>query len=333
MAQIVPPLLILFSIALVLPGLGSHQEPDIRVPSALVAPVEQQPEATNPAVIVQEPPACTADGSDARVAFEWQPQSGGSEQWLDVSTDKTFPRDRTRAAGPFPPGMSSFEWQVQDGAPLYWRISAKTNDGWSPSPTYVIAPCAAIHLSSNTQCGEQEAVQFSWQASPLPIIGQWLDVSSFDTGFTPGTFESVRVGPGESSVVWNELPGDGLLWRVNTLTPKGWRTSEVQTIATCDQPMLLTPNYSCSGGRVVVEFHWARAAQTEHWQVIDLSLRLNGFEEGSYAGSGYLPRDVDSHVWPGLYANVEHFYRVNALTPNGWRTSVTRSFIPTCPDA
>jgi hypothetical protein len=339
--QIIPPLVFLFSIAIALPSIdasaGKPVEPQLQqqvlsVPfgAATASATTPQPAQNNTPAATQEPPACSEGSSQARVSFEWQPVANANEQWLDVSTDKTFPRDSTRAAGPFPPGMTSFTWDLEDGAPIYWRVTGKVDGSFSPSPTRVVAPCAATQAVSTTICGDNESVEFSWQKSPLPIIGQWLDISSFDTGFMPGTFESVRIEPGAVSVNWSELPGHALLWRVNTLTPKGWRTSEVQPIATCDRPLALHPTYSCAGDRVVAEFHWAPPAETEHWQVVDLSLRLNGFEQGTYASSGQLPRDADSHLWPGLYANVEHFYRVNALTPDGWRTSVTRSFIPTC---
>ncbi len=208
-----------------------------------------------------------------------------------------------------------------------------TKEGWFfPSPTRVITPCGANELASASRCDGTPAVEFRWRPSSGALYSQWLDVSTFDNGFAAGTYRSV--GPldhGINSLTWEQLPGSALVWRVNTNTPKGWVATEVHSIATCDVPVGLQPHYSCSNGRAVVEFRWSPVASTTAGQWIDLSLVLDGFQEGNFKSSGKIPPAGETHIWPDLTPNQPHYYRVNALTPNGWRTSVTRSFIPICP--
>jgi hypothetical protein len=117
---------------------------------------------------------------------------------------------------------------------------------------------------------------------------------------------------------------------VHTLTPKGWRSSEVHSIPTCDFPLLLQPRYTCAGNKAVVEFRWAPAGQAVK-QFLDLSMVLNGFAPGTFVNSGDLPQDAQRHLWPGVEPNVAHYFRIHALTESGWRTSVTRSFTAACP--
>jgi hypothetical protein len=101
-------------------------------------------------------------------------------------------------------------------------------------------------------------------------------------------------------------------------------------VASCDMPVLLQPRYTCNGSdQANVEFLWTRTTDTLA-QVIDVSLVLNGFADGTFVSANPVV-DAESFIWTGLRANETHYYRLNALTSAGWHTSVTRSFVPACP--
>lgn len=280
------------------------------------------------------PSSCSTAGATADVTFTWQPVAGARQQWLDISAlDDGFQKSTTRSAGPLDPGLDSYTWSgLTDNQPWRWRVSALTNEGWVTSPTRIVTPCGANELTSGSRCDGTPAADFRWQPSGGTVYAQWLDVSSFDNGFAPGTFRSVGPLSHEiNSLTWEQLPGAALLWRVGSSTPKGWVFTETHSIATCDAPVGFAPNCSCTDGGALVQFRWAPSAASTGGQWVDFSRVLNGFLEGTFVSSAGLAPAAETLVWTYLAPNQTHYYRVNALTANGWRPSVTRSFIPTCP--
>ncbi|MPZ49236.1 MAG: hypothetical protein GEU75_08040 [Dehalococcoidia bacterium] len=93
----------------------------------------------------------------------------------------------------------------------------------------------------------------------------------------------------------------------------------------------LSANPTCTGPSTTsVEFTWAQPEQLpiEWW--LDISLWSDGFEPGTFLGTGPLPPTATGVVWEGILANLPHFYRVNAVYPDGWRPSEAGVFEARC---
>jgi hypothetical protein len=298
--------------------------------------VHKASEKTSAGTLPQPDVECSRSGSKADVTFYWQPVEGALEQWLDVSTqDNAFQRPAAKSAGPLPPEAASHQWDdLTDNVPWYWRVNTRTKDGWQASSAQILTPCGAQALASTTTCAQgSTAVEFRWTPAPMKIVSQWLDVSSFDNGFVSGTYRSVGpMSADTDSIVWDGLQGTAVVWRLNTQTSKGWISSEVRPISACDLPQPLHPRFTCIGSSAVVEFRWAPMPGSDG-QWIDLSRQLNGFVEGTFTSTGRLDAARESFAWIGVLPNEPHYYRINAHGPNGWRTSVTRSFVAVCPGA
>ena len=84
-------------------------------------------------------------------------------------------------------------------------------------------------------------------------------------------------------------------------------------------------------GSIAVTFSWPKppgALQT--W--VDLSLFDNGFLPDTFLAEGPIPPATTSFTWDGIAPGLPHFYRVNALYPDGWYASPTGTFVPgLCP--
>jgi hypothetical protein len=62
------------------------------------------------------------------------------------------------------------------------------------------------------------------------------------------------------------------------------------------------------------------AVPSQIW--IDLTLFQNGYAPGTFLAAGPFPAGPQpaSFDWSGMLVSVQHFYRVNALFPDGWKT-------------
>ena len=62
------------------------------------------------------------------------------------------------------------------------------------------------------------------------------------------------------------------------------------------------------------------AVPSQIW--IDLTLFQNGYAPGTFLAAGPFPAGARpaSFDWSGMLVGVEHFYRMNALFPDGWKT-------------
>ncbi len=85
---------------------------------------------------------------------------------------------------------------------------------------------------------------------------------------------------------------------------------------------------SCqSDGRVQLRFSWTGNDPLVAQQWVDLSLFNNGWQPGTFLGSGPLPATASSLTWNGLIPSAAHFVRVNQLEPTGtWDPSATFYF-------
>jgi hypothetical protein len=84
-----------------------------------------------------------------------------------------------------------------------------------------------------------DAATFNWAPANPGGIAQYIDLSTSNNGFIPGTFVGVGpLGPNASSYFWTGLrPGTRHYWRINTWTGSTWVTSGAGTFATpCAAP-------------------------------------------------------------------------------------------------
>lgn len=198
-------------------------------------------------------------------------------------------------------------------------------------------PVAAAQIGfPTTQCVGLPPVSANATFHWIPAQGAiwvWVDVSLTDH-FALGSF--IGIGPlsgAASEATLNGLqPNRVHYWRVNALTPQGWVTSEVKAFVPCGRPQPLTPTYTCTGGgRATIHFSWAPASPPGFNQWVDLSVFNNNFAAGTFLGAGPFQPWAYSLSWPGVLANVVHYWRVNTSSVLGWNTSETRSFIALCP--
>jgi LPXTG-site transpeptidase (sortase) family protein len=192
---------------------------------------------------------------------------------------------------------------------------------------------AALSLpTASCAVGSSSAsVDFSW----MPYVGetQWLDVGTTEN-FAPGTFTGY--GPmtiEATSQKVEALPRNTVhFWRINTFGPGGWTSSETGAFVPCGAPKLLWGPTICETRfRARVTIRWAPSANPAGIakQYIDV-----GYDP-SFARDTFVARDHGpatlSYTWSGLAANVQTFFRVNALGNDGvWHTSDLGSFTAEC---
>ncbi len=182
------------------------------------------------------------------------------------------------------------------------------------------------------ECSDTATVTFSWQPGAA-ASAQWLDISTVDGSFAPGSFLGAGpLPPDATTLTWpGILPGVTHFWRVNALTPTGWVTSEVRAFVPCGTPALLWGPITCEAdGMARVDFRWAPASPPGIVQWLDLSLNDNGFAPDTFAGAGPLSPSDDSYSWRGVQSGPRYFFRVNTLMPWGWVSTQTGSFVADC---
>jgi len=187
----------------------------------------------NPPVLVTQ--TCSSLQPGKIIAtFQWQPVGSG-QQWLDISLFRNgFAAGTFIGLGPFPAQEGSFTWDgLTPGKKHQLRVNTLTPGGWQPTPALAFMTGQCVSGSSpifyylecsKTQPGTVVAT-FHWQ--PSGKGDQWLDIS-FSDSFAPGTFIGLGPFPPEA----NSFTWDGLVlakmhhFRINTLTPQGWETSQ-----------------------------------------------------------------------------------------------------------
>jgi hypothetical protein len=95
-----------------------------------------------------------------------------------------------------------------------------------------------------------------------------------------------------------------------------------------DPPLLRSFNTTCGGDRATTVFEWFPViGAMQHW--VDLSLFDNGFIDQTYLSRpAAIPYPQEQVTWPGLISGLVHYWRVSALTPDGWLISGTGRFVP-----
>jgi hypothetical protein len=176
------------------------------------------------------------------------------------------------------------------------------------------------------------SVTFNW-SGPTNVVRVYLDLSLFDNSFVDGTYLTMVLAPGTTSYTWNGLiPGFAHFWRISGERADGtFVSSDFRRFTPCAAQRLLDTQYTCTGGgRATVTFRWAPTSSPGILQYLDLTLFNNGFAQGTFLGAGPLDPAQQAVVWPGILANVQHFFRVNTLTVFGWGPSLTGSFVAVC---
>lgn len=204
-------------------------------------------------------------------------------------------------------------------------LSLRLSDPTQPAGAALDFPTAECTGGAST------AVTFAWDAHPL-AQQQWLDLSTHDNGFAPGTF--IAGGPlaaNRASLTWSGITtGVPHFWRVNALTPSGWVASETGAFVPCGGPTLLWGPLTCQDAfNAVVDFHWApMLASREQW--LDLGLDAT-FSAGTFVSAGPLDASDQSFRWDRISGNTTYFFRVNALGADGvWHSTQVGSFNGNC---
>jgi hypothetical protein len=193
---------------------------------------------------------------------------------------------------------------------------------------------------SSYYAGEVEADFLWWPAGG----DAWFDISVFDNGFVPGTF--IAIGPFDGGN--NSRHQVGLksnlthYFRVNSLTPNGWVTTQTLAVRTLDCTPAPAPSsamtyklygpirYCQHDGRTTDTYSWEplgrnMGAPPQGPQWLDVSLVNNGFAPGTFFSIGPIPGNVGYQVAPSLGSrDTVHYWRINTLTPLGWVASPTQ---------
>jgi hypothetical protein len=201
--------------------------------------------------------------------------------------------------------------------------------GWG-SPTAGAASAAVLDFP-NAACGADLSVSFNWQPAD-GATEAWLDVSTEDNGFAPGSFQgSGPFGGSTRSFALTNLKSETPYFaRVNSLTTSGWMPSETVAFVACGAPQLLAYSPTCAEGSASATFRWAPAAPAAAQQTLDAGADPS-FSPANTRSSGTLMPLVNRFEMTGLRANVPNYFRVIATLADGSiRRSRVMSFSTTC---
>ena len=201
------------------------------------------------------------------------------------------------------------------------------------TPTATSTPVAAtvaITLSANTAgCSEQIQVTVSARtASDQPVPdGIAVTLSTNLGSISPAS--GTTFGGGFFATYTAPATSGGTA-TITVVVGSASGSAEVAVFCPIKPAVLAFPAATCAGvppSAANVAFAWqAPAGAITQW--LDVSLFDNGFAAGTFLGAGPLSPDANSLVWAGLRPGIPHFWRINALTPQGWVASTTGAFVP-----
>jgi hypothetical protein len=212
------------------------------------------------------------------------------------------------------------------GIAFFTYVSNSTPSGAATAT--VTQSCSATKPGTAT-------VTLVWPSTQAGAQQTWFDISVVP-GFSPGWFQGWGPLPvTQTAYAFDGLPnGVHFYYRANTLYNDGiWReTAAGSFVASCGgsggggAPVTGNITQACDGGSgVTATFNWQANAPGP--QFLDLSIFNNGFPPGSFVGVGPIASGGTSFTWYGLGRGMTHYWRINTLTPGGWSTSNTGSFV------
>ncbi len=205
----------------------------------ILAPARSTEAAQGPAVPRQFCSGTVA--GDIQAELQWAPLQSG-DQWLDLSlANNGFAPGTFVTVGPLVPTTSDFLWDgLAAGRTHYIRVNTLTPAGWVPSETTTFATGTCFGATSpplanavSFACAADSTIlgAFAWAPAQPKGVVQWLDLSTTNNGFAPGTFVSAGpLNPGDSSFTWTGIrPSTTHYWRVNTWTGSTWVASNTSS--------------------------------------------------------------------------------------------------------
>jgi hypothetical protein len=140
---------------------------------------------------------------------------------------------------------------------------------------------AVLSFPTATCSDDGAQVTYDW----LPIDGaqeQWIDITTADNGFVPGSYSSTQLSGTASKYTAAAInPHWPHFWRVNSRTANGWQVSTTGMFTPCDWPVLLIGGVYCqTSTQARAELRWAPRADSIGYQWLEIS------QDGSFADSG-----------------------------------------------
>lgn len=180
-------------------------------------------------------------------------------------------------------------------------------------------------------CGEGSTeLTFNWVPAES-ATEQWLDLSTSDNHFAPGTYRGFKLTPGVKTMTTTTLSDNAPhYWRVNSRTADGWVASALGQFVPCGGPQLLWGPTICQSARfATVSFNWAPRADAIGYQWLELSSDVN-FSSGA-TRVGPLSVAAQSYRRGGFPVEERTYFRVAWEDSDGTRvTTPVASFVPDC---
>lgn len=178
--------------------------------------------------------------------------------------------------------------------------------------------------------GGTTQVTFNW----APVDGaleQWLDLSTADNHFAPGTYRNFKLAPSIKTLATTTIDSTSPhYWRVNTRTAGGWVSSTLGQFVPCGGPQLLWGPTICQSAEFAsVSFNWAPRADAIGYQWLELSGTANFGSDTVRVGP--LALSAQSYRRGGFSVDERTYFRIAWENSDGTRvTTDTASFDPDC---
>ena len=197
------------------------------------------------------------------------------------------------------------------------------------SPQAAEAAGAILNFPSTTCGGAATEITFNW----VPIEGaseQWLDLSTQDNHFAPGTYAGYKLTPGLKTLSTTTIDATSPhYWRINSKTLDGWVSSTLGQFVPCGGPQLLWGPTICQSFKFAsVDFNWAPRADAIGYQWLELS------QDGTFKDMvrvGPLALSAQGYHRGGFKVDERTYFRVAWEGFDGTRVvTPVASFVPDC---
>jgi hypothetical protein len=189
---------------------------------------------------------------------------------------------------------------------------------------------AVLNFPSVTCDDATPEVTFNW----VPVANaseQWLDFSTQDNHFAPGTYSGFKLAAGDKTLTTDAFDATSPhYWRINSKTPEGWVASSLGQFMPCGGPQLLWGPTVCQSARfATVSFNWAPRADAIGYQWLELSSNANFGSDVVRVGP--LALSSQNYRRGGFKIDDRTYFRIAWEGSDGTRvTSQTASFVPDC---